>query len=437
MAARAGFFFAMLAVFTLSPLPVFAHGSETGTGGEEMTAAMVMASTAEDEYIYHPAPTGRDVVIGRANHVPELRPRILIDDQGREIKVFDLVVEDVKFEIYPGETVEGWGFNDSVPGPTIRVREGDRIRVVLTNKTKDEHTIHIHGQIKPLIMDGVPYLSQEPVHKGESYAYEFTVRNQGTHWYHCHVDSGHHVDMGMYGAFIVEPKKEKLKSDREYILILDEWPGGHRHVHGGEMDMEAHEVDVHGVVTEDAGAPRHEKPEGKMATAAAPMAKDADHVEMKAEGKTGMPMEDHGDAIMEKPKSRDWYPKTYGAYTPVYDTFTINGRAFPYTQPLEVKEGDRVRIRIINAGYQTHFMHTHSHKFLVVARDGNPVKNPQRRDTVDIGPGQRVDILLEADNFGVWPFHCHNLLHVANDDIYPGGMLTFIRYVEKGIEIGD
>jgi FtsP/CotA-like multicopper oxidase with cupredoxin domain len=153
------------------------------------------------------------------------------------------------------------------------------------------------------------------------------------------------------------------------------------------------------------------------------MVKDGSEMTMKGMGEEM--------AGMDTPAQRDWYPKTYKPHTPVYDTFTINVRAFPFTQPLDVREGERVRIRIINAGYEEHYMHSHSHRFEIVALDGNPVQGvPQVRDTVTVGPGQRVDIILTADNPGVWPFHCHNLLHVANDSVYPGGMLTFIRYVD-------
>lgn len=190
--------------------------------------------------------------------------------------------------------------------------------------------------------------------------------------------------------------------------------------------MEGHEGDTHGVVTEHKGEPRHSENVAGMAKDEMAMDKTMAGSE---EEDTGMAMDDMGH--MEKPADGDWYPKTYNPYKPVYDTFTINGRAFPYTQPLEVKKGERVRIRIVNAGYEPHFMHTHAHKFEVVAIDGNRVPGkPQVRDTVQISPGSRVDIILKADNPGVWPFHCHNLLHIANDNIYPGGMLTFIRYVE-------
>lgn len=348
-------------------------------------------TTDEYEYIKIKTPAGFDAVIGMKNPLEELEPEI-ITENGKGIKVFKMTVKDIGFELFPDQPMMGWGFNGLIPGPTIRVTEGDRIRIILENDSSGEHTLHVHGQSKPVVMDGVPYIGQKPVKKGESYTYEFTVNNIGTSWYHCHVDGKHHVDMGMYGAFIVEPKKGKLNFDREYIMILDEWPTKHVHVHEDDMEMEGHEE--HGVLTMHEGAaPAHEH-----------------------EG--------------EKPEKREWYPKTYNPHQEVYDGFTINGRSFPFTEPVIVKEGERVRIRFINVGYKTHYMHTHSHKFQVVARDGSYVNEPQHIDTVGIGSGQRVDIILFADNPGIWPFHCHRLDHVTNEHIYPGGMMTFISYEE-------
>jgi FtsP/CotA-like multicopper oxidase with cupredoxin domain len=342
------------------------------------------------EYIKARTPAGYDAVLGMKNPLKELEPQI-VTEKGKTIKVFTMTVRDMGFEIFPDQPMMGWGFNGTIPGPTIRVTKGDRIRIILKNRSSGEHTLHVHGQAKPVVMDGVPYVGQKPVKKGESYTYEFTVKDSGTSWYHCHVDSQHHVDMGMAGAFIVEPKEEKLAYDREYIMILDEWPTKHVHVHDEEIPMEEHEGG-HGVVTEHEGL---------------------------------QPEHAHED---EKPAKRDWYPKTYNPQRAVYDGFTINGRSFPMTEPVTVKEGEKVRIRFINVGYKSHFMHTHSHKFTVVARDGSYVNEPQEIDTVEIGPGQRVDIMLEANNPGIWPFHCHRLDHVTNENIYPGGMLTFIRY---------
>jgi len=374
---------------------------------------MAAKEKGADDFIRATSPAGYDAVIGRKNPLPELAPEI-VTENGQSIKVFKLTVEDVSFEIFPGKTIsQAWGFNGLIPGPTIRVTEGDRIRIIFTNNTDNEHTLHVHGQPKPLEMDGIPYVSQPPLKKGETFTYEFTVRKSGTHWYHCHVDSHHHVDMGMYGAFIVDPAGEDIPYDRDYIMILDEWPTAHIHIHengGMAPDMEDHEH--HGTMTEHMGA-------------AVPGQPPAQHGVMTQHMGSPVPQES-----AEQMPARDWYPTTYNAYTPVYDGFTINGRSFPYTEPVDVKEGERVLFRFINVGYQPHFMHVHSHKFQVVARDGNPVDEPQLIDTVEVGPGQRVDIILLADNPGIWPFHCHRLDHLTDDHIYPGGLLTFLRYVK-------
>ena len=344
------------------------------------------------EYIKVSTPAGYDAVIGSKNPLEELNYEMIDTPEG-PVKVFKMTVKDMGFEIFPDKPMMGWGFNGLIPGPTIRVTEGERIRIIVKNETNDgEHTLHIHGQSKPVIMDGVPFLGQKPIKKGESYTYEFTVSNLGTSWYHCHVDSAHHVDMGMHGAFIVEPKKEKLVYDREYIMILDEWPTAHVHMHSDPSPEPGH--DEHGVMTLHQESP---------------------------------PMHEHKDEDVLK---RDWYPVTHPAHQDVYDGFTINGRSFPFTEPVIVKKGEKVRIRYINVGYQQHFMHTHSHRFTVVARDGTYVDEPQKIDTVGVGPGQRIDVVFEADNPGTWPFHCHRLNHVTNENIYPGGMLTYIYYEE-------
>lgn len=351
-------------------------------------------TTDEYDYIRFKTPAGFNAVLGMKNPLEELEPEI-ISENGETIKVFTLTVRDIGFELFPDAPMMGWGFNGTIPGPTLRVTEGDRVRIILRNESSGKHTIHVHGQKKTVVMDGVPYIGQKPVNKGESYTYEFTAMNIGTSFYHCHVDSAHHMDMGMYGAFIVELKKEKLEYDREYVMILDEWPTKHVHVHEEDDEEAGHEK--HGVVSVHKGfQPEHMHP--------------------------------------GEERKRDYYPKTHIPHNPVYDAFTINGRAFPLTEPVYVKEGEKVRIRFINAGYQPHYMHTHSHKFRVVARDGAYVDEPQLIDTVHVGSAQRVDIILYADNPGIWPFHCHRLNHVANDHIYPGGMLTFIVYEDYNPE---
>lgn len=113
-----------------------------------------------------------------------------------------------------------WAFNGTLPGPTLRVEEGDLVRVHFTNTHHQPHTIHWHGIYADQKYDGVPHTSKA-IMPGETYVYEFVAERAGTYIYHCHVDSYRHIDMGMYGALIVDPKEKTW--DQEYTLVLDDW----------------------------------------------------------------------------------------------------------------------------------------------------------------------------------------------------------------------
>lgn len=137
------------------------------------------------------------------------------------VKEFALDIQEVTHEIVGGVTVTAWAFNGVVPGPLLRVEEGDLVRVHFTNTHHQPHTIHWHGIYADQKYDGVPHTSKA-IMPGESYVYEFVAEHAGTFMYHCHVDSYRHIDMGMYGAIVVDPKGEK-SWDREYTLVLDDW----------------------------------------------------------------------------------------------------------------------------------------------------------------------------------------------------------------------
>src|SRR5690606_2465765 len=119
-------------------------------------------------------------------------------------------------------------YNGQVPGPQIRVREGDRVRVVLNNELPESTVIHFHGLEVPNDQDGVPYITQPPVKPGTSYTYEFTVPNAGSHTYHSHHNAANQVMMGLSGAFIVEPKRPIAieRADVDYVMILNGGPLG-------------------------------------------------------------------------------------------------------------------------------------------------------------------------------------------------------------------
>lgn len=159
-----------------------------------------------------PAPTE-----GKGNQI--LEPRI---ENG--VKIFDLETSIIQWEVEPGRRVEAWAYNGQVPGPQIRVREGDRIRINLRNDLEESTAIHFHGLEIPNDQDGVTFVTQPPVKPGESYTYEFVVPNAGSHMYHAHHNSAKQVGMGLLGAFIVEPKNPRPieKVDVDYTMVLND-----------------------------------------------------------------------------------------------------------------------------------------------------------------------------------------------------------------------
>jgi FtsP/CotA-like multicopper oxidase with cupredoxin domain len=166
---------------------------------------------------------------GKGNQV--LPPRV---EKG--VKIFELTAEKIQWETAPGQMVEAWAYNKQVPGPQIRVREGDRVRIILHNKLDQSTAIHFHGLELPNSVDGIPFITQPPVKAGESYTYEFTVPegNFGSHMYHSHHNSAQQVGLGMLGAFLVEPKNPAPieRADVEYTLILND--GAHGYTFNGK-----------------------------------------------------------------------------------------------------------------------------------------------------------------------------------------------------------
>ncbi|MED4228471.1 multicopper oxidase family protein [Neobacillus cucumis] len=277
-----------------------------------------------------------------------------------ETKVFHLYAADMEQEVSQGTTLYSWGFGlwdpkknapaspPSVPGPELRVKEGDHVKVVFHNQQQEMHTIHFHGIDNSFAGDGTPDMSQHPTMKGETFTYEFDAKHAGTYYYHCHVEPDRHPEMGLYGAFIVEPKQPKYKTDGEFTLLL------------AERD------------------PLLSLSEGTEANQYVGTAAEHLHLE--------------GDYDTTERKAK---------------YYTINGKVDPEIPAIHVKEGGTYLIRLINAGSEVHTFHTHGHHFQVVASDGRDISHPMTKDSITIGPGEKYDLLLKADNPGIWPIHCH------------------------------
>ncbi|HBQ33554.1 MAG TPA: copper oxidase [Ochrobactrum anthropi] len=284
-----------------------------------------------------------------------LEPRI---EDG--VKVFDLEASVIRWSILPGETVEAYAYNGEVPGPTLRVTEGDRIRINVTNKLPESTTIHWHGLILPNEMDGPAEITQEPIQPGKSFTYEYTVGQHGTYFYHTHDHVDRQQSLGLYGALIIDPKDpaDDIVADLEYTVQLQEW--------------------------------------------------------LKREWLTfpSMPME--------------------GGFP---NFFTINGKAFPATDTIKMKQGQLLKVRFVGSHTTAiHPMHIHGGPFQVAAVDGETLQESARymADTVNVAPGQRYDVLWRAQRPGKWLVHCHIPHHTTNNNVEMkgGGGLMLVIDVE-------
>ena len=260
------------------------------------------------------------------------------------VKVFDLETSVIRWQILPTVSVNAYAFNGQVPGPTLRFRQGDRVRINVTNRLPDTTTVHWHGLILPNVMDGPANITQKPIERGNVYRYEFTAVQSGSFFYHSHDHVDRQQALGLYGAMIIDPASptDEIAADHEYTIQLQEW-----------------------LIREGLTYP-------------------------------AMPM-DGGQ--------------------PNY--FTINGRAFPSTDMIKMKVGETLKVRFIgsNSGF-IHPMHIHGGPFVVVARDGETLAPSARfkADTINVGPGQRYDVIWTALKPGKWMIHCHISHHTTNNN---------------------
>lgn len=150
------------------------------------------------------------------------------------VKVFHLIAEEIDHEFAPGLRAKCWGYNGRTPGPTIEVVEGDRVRFYVTNRIPEATSVHWHGILLPNGMDGITGLNQKAIEPGQTFKYEFTLRQHGTHMYHPHFDEMTQMGLGMMGALIVHPRNPKgRRADRDFAIMLSEWridPGTSRPV---------------------------------------------------------------------------------------------------------------------------------------------------------------------------------------------------------------
>ncbi len=267
-----------------------------------------------------------------------------------------------------------------VPGPVVIADEGDLVRIILRNFSKNRHTIHIHGPtIISYAHDGTMNVAQIPLDVDKEFTYEFVAWPSGTHIYHCHVNANEHMDMGLYSAIVIHGRDDE-KVSQDLLVLLDEWDS--------KFSLE----------------------EGFSPTTS-----------------------------QSKQSAEVGHPRGLSHY----NLFTINGNAWTdeYPNVVLAKTGanEKIRVRFINFGNWPHNIHLHGHTLHWVAWDGRNVfpyngkisNNDLRSDSASILPGERKDYIFIADQEGRWVWHCHLVPHATNDGVYHGGLLMAIVYVGK------
>lgn len=175
--------------------------------------------------IRHANLTRRSVLLGGSAGVALASfPFLHAHARSASIKQFDIHAAKGVAQLapLPNPKTDVWSFNGALPGPEIRARQGDRLRVDVQNGLGEETTIHWHGLRVPNAMDGVPHLTQRPIGDGQSFTYEFDVPDAGTYWYHPHQRGFEQVGRGLYGALIVE-ERDPIQVDRDITWVLDDW----------------------------------------------------------------------------------------------------------------------------------------------------------------------------------------------------------------------
>lgn len=317
---------------------------------------------------------------------------------------FHIEVQLVDHEYLPGIRSHVLAFNQQVPGPMIRVPEGEWVKVELENDTDLMHTIHWHGMFVPTNMDGVPFVTQPPAMPGQTFIYRFRALPYGTHFYHCHFGTPLHMQSAMHGALIVERDEDPIQKDfpytREYTLILNQVDTA---MVRREMRHMLQRMRERIVLMR----------RGRMTDRI--LARFASVEEFLAAVRDGW--------IPPYRQARNGPPSS-----PSYNIYTMNGKAYPMTPKLHIRRDELIRIRLINVGAVEHYMHLHGHDFWEVARDGAVLPHAFRGNTIPVTPGRTHDIIVEGSNPGVWTFHDHATSRATNNGLYPGGILTTLHY---------
>ncbi|HVN94751.1 MAG TPA: multicopper oxidase domain-containing protein [Terracidiphilus sp.] len=286
---------------------------------------------------------------------------------------FTLQIAPMIVELAPQVVVSTIGYNNMVPGPLLRMREGQHVTVDVVNETDVPEYVHWHGLFVPPEADGVAEEGSPPVPPHGRRRFQFVAKPSGSRWYHSHtaamLDLHRGTYTGQFGFLMIDPPNDPGHYDQEVFLALREWE-----YYLSTMDQDE-------------------------------MAPDPD------------------DPMPEKPRRPDLRQNGLEVTAPLY---SINDKTLGAGDPIRVQQGQHVLMHLLNASAaQIHRVALPGHKFQVIALDGNPVPTPQLVDVVEIAPGERVDAVVEMNNPGVW------ILGEIRDLARQSGMGVVVEYANR------
>lgn len=268
-----------------------------------------------------------------------LRQQVEAQKRARSAPEVHLIAKESAWEVAPGAGTTAYTYNGQQPGPVIRVKEGDRVKIVLHNQLKVPTSLYFHGMNLPHTIAGLPRKDAGLVAPGQTYAFEFIAPAPGTYWYHPQVMHADQLGKGLFGVIVVEPARGARTYERDVVLVL---------------------------------------------------------------GQT---------------------PIRTGTY------YTVNGKSAPAVPAIEVRNGERIRLRILNASSAACPLFLTGHHFEVISANGSDGMEPHvTRDTLTVQPGERYDIEFTADNPGVWSLASVLPSQTNNEGKFPGGIAVVVRY---------
>ena len=286
---------------------------------------------------------------------------------------FTLQIAPMMVELAPQVVISTIGYSNKIPGPLLRMREGQPVTIDVVNDTDVPEYVHWHGLFVPSEVDGVEEEGSPPVPAHGHQRYQFVAKPAGSRWYHSHtaamMDLHRGTYTGQFGFLMIDSAHDPGRYDQEVFLALREWEP-----YFTAMDQ-------------DEAAP------------------------------------DPNDPMPEKPATPDTRPNGLEVGAPLY---SINDKMLGAGEPLRVQAGQRILLRLLNASAaQIHRLALPAHKFLVVALDGNPVPSPQSVGVIEIAPGERVDAIVEMNQPGVW------ILGELRDVARTSGMGIVVEYANQ------